>query len=102
MTEANEKLQDTLRPIKTAESILLPIPRETFEKLYLSPKHPWTASDLRKKVGNPTPIALMGFLIAATPNACIMMGWRGAGGDGGAIMYESVVPPWPAQKLTYH
>lgn len=92
MTEANEKLEDTLRPIRTAESVLLPIPRDTFEKLYLSPKHPSTASDLRKKVGNPTPIALMGFLIASTPNACIMMGWRGAGGGGGAIMYESVVP----------
>ncbi|KAF9894799.1 hypothetical protein FE257_004420 [Aspergillus nanangensis] len=83
---ANEKQDDRLRQIQTAESVLLPIPREAFEKLYLTPKHPSVAGDLRKQVGNPTPISLMGFLLAATPNACIMMGWRGAGGNGGAIL----------------
>jgi hypothetical protein len=75
-----------LRKIQTAESVLLPIPRDTFEKLYLSPKHPATSSSLSKKFGNPTPISLLGFLLAATPNAMIFMGWRGAGGHGGAIM----------------
>lgn len=75
-----------LRKIQTAESVLLPIPRDTFEKLYLSPKHPATSRSLSKKFGNPTPISLLGFLLAATPNAMIFMGWRGAGGHGGAIM----------------
>lgn len=70
----------------TAESVFLPISREAFEKLYLSPKNPRVQGDLRKKVGNPTPISLLGFLLASTPNACIMMGWRGAGGQGAAIM----------------
>ena len=82
----NDAQESTLRQIKTADSVLLPIPREAFEKLYLSPKHPSVSGELRKKLGNPTPVALMGFLIASIPNACIMMGWRGAGGQGGAIM----------------
>lgn len=84
--DANETQENTLHHIRTADSVLLPIPRDAFEKLYLSPKHPSVSGDLRKKLGNPTPIALMGFLIASIPNACIMMGWRGAGGQGGAIM----------------
>lgn len=78
---------ETLRKMQTAESVLLPIPRDTFEKLYLSPKHPSTSSKLSKNFGNPTPISLLGFLIASTPNSMMLMGWRGAGGMGGAIMY---------------
>ncbi|GES66280.1 plasma membrane ammonium transporter [Aspergillus terreus] len=81
-----EKHGEVLRPVKTADSVLVPIPREAFEKLYLTPKPPSVAGDLRKKLGNPTPISLMGFLLAETPNACILMGWRGAGGNGGAIL----------------
>ncbi|KAL2831541.1 GPR1/FUN34/yaaH family-domain-containing protein [Aspergillus cavernicola] len=81
-----DRSDDTLNRMKTAESVFLPISRETFEKLYLSPKHPSVAGDLRKKLGNPTPICLMGFLLASTPHSCIMMGWRGAGGNGGAIL----------------
>ncbi|OJJ04453.1 hypothetical protein ASPVEDRAFT_135211 [Aspergillus versicolor CBS 583.65] len=77
---------ETLNRMKTTESVFLPISRETFEKLYLSPKPPSVEGSLRKKLGNPTPICLMGFLLAATPNSCILMGWRGAGGNGGAIL----------------
>lgn len=85
----NEKQEtataEMLRRIQTAESVLLPIPRDAFEKLYLSPKIP-TAGNLQRTFGNPTPISLMGFLIAATPAAMLTMGWRGAGGNGGAIL----------------
>ncbi|KAF7586603.1 hypothetical protein BBP40_008630 [Aspergillus hancockii] len=77
---------NTLRPIRTAESVFVPVSRDAFEKLYLSPKHPSVKGDIRKKVGNPTPISLLGFVISATPNACITMGWRGAGGNGAAIL----------------
>lgn len=81
-------MEDTdLNRIQTTESVFLPISREAFEKLYLTPKNPHVTGDLRKKVGNPTPISLLGFLIASTSNACIMMGWRGSGGQGAAIVY---------------
>lgn len=85
----SEKNQSTtheaLRRIQTAESVLLPIPRDAFEKLYLTPKRP-AAGNLRNTFGNPTPIALLGFLLAATPNSMLTMGWRGSGGNGGAIL----------------
>lgn len=87
----NEKSDEPLRRIQTAESVFLPISREAFEKLYLNPKSPTVSGDLRKKLGNPTPISLLGFLLASTPNACIVMGWRGAGGNGAAIMYVDPV-----------
>lgn len=83
---------ETLNRMKTTESVFLPISRETFEKLYLSPKPPSVEGSLRKKLGNPTPICLMGFLLAATPNSCVLMGWRGAGGNGGAILYAAFEP----------
>lgn len=91
MSEINVKPEDTLCRTNTTESVLLPIPRDVFEKLYRNSKQPYTAGDLRKKLGNPTPVSLMGFLMASTPNACIVMGWRGAGGMGGAIMYAAFV-----------
>ncbi|KAJ5459137.1 hypothetical protein N7530_011081 [Penicillium desertorum] len=69
---------EMLRRYQTAESVMLPIPRDIFEKLYLSPKTP-NAGKLRSTFGNPTPISLMGFLLAATPTAMLTMGWRGAG-----------------------
>ena len=77
---------EMLRRYQTAESVLLPIPRDAFEKLYLNPKIP-TAGNLRRTFGNPTPVSLMGFLIAATPAAMQTMGWRGSGGHGGAILW---------------
>lgn len=79
---SDDSREETLRKIRTADSIA--IPRDVFEKLYLSPQQPATGH-LRKTFGNPTPVALVGFLLSATPNACALMGWRGAGGGGGAI-----------------
>ncbi|KAE8420030.1 GPR1/FUN34/yaaH family-domain-containing protein [Aspergillus pseudocaelatus] len=76
---------EMLRRIQTAESVLLPIPRDAFEKLYLNPKVP-TRGNLRRTFGNPTPISLMGFVLAATPAAMSTLGWRGSGGNGGAIL----------------
>ncbi|KAK5332313.1 hypothetical protein LTR98_011557, partial [Exophiala xenobiotica] len=35
---------------------------------------------------NPTPMPSMGFLIASMPLGCNLMGWRGSGGDGAAII----------------
>ncbi|KAH8592528.1 plasma membrane ammonium transporter [Bisporella sp. PMI_857] len=50
---------------------------EMFEKLYLSPKS-IESGDLRKTFGNPTPVAIIGFLIALTPISIELMGWREA------------------------
>ncbi|KAF2113382.1 GPR1/FUN34/YaaH-class plasma membrane protein [Lophiotrema nucula] len=73
--------ETALRKIRTAGSIS--ITPELFEKLYLSPQNK-VHGDLRRTVGNPTPIALIGFLLSLTPLSMDLMGWRGAGGNGAA------------------
>lgn len=54
---------------------------EQFERLYLSPMMHRQGS-LAKQVGNPTPLALGGFVITTTPLSCCLMAWRGATGNG--------------------
>ncbi|GKT45339.1 protein alcS [Colletotrichum spaethianum] len=73
--------EDALKRMKTAGSISMS--PELFEKLYLSPQNK-VKGDLRKTFGNPTPIAIVGFLLSLTPLSCDLMGWRGAGGSGAA------------------
>lgn len=68
-----------LQKIRTTGS--LSISPELFEKIYLSPQNR-VAGELRKTFGNPTPLALAGFLLSLTPLSCILMGWRGSGGSG--------------------
>ncbi|KAL8716200.1 MAG: hypothetical protein Q9220_000105 [cf. Caloplaca sp. 1 TL-2023] len=72
---------DPLTRLRTAGSVN--ISPEMFEKLYLSPENR-VKGELRKTFGNPTPIALVGFLLSLTPLSCDLMGWRGAGGNGAA------------------
>ncbi|PSK33943.1 Protein alcS [Elsinoe australis] len=72
-----------LNRIRTAGSIS--ISPELFEKIYLSPQNK-VSGELRKTFANPTPIALVGFLLALTPLSCMLMGWRGSGGAGAANM----------------
>ncbi|VZI06824.1 unnamed protein product [Fusarium fujikuroi] len=54
---------------------------ELFEQLYLAP-HSRVKGDLRQKLGNPTPLALGGFLLCTTPASMALLGWRGSGGFG--------------------
>jgi len=68
---------DALHRIRTAGSIS--ISPELFEKLYLSPENK-VKGDLRKTFGNPTPLAIIGFLIALFPLSMQLMDWRGTGG----------------------
>jgi len=70
-----------LKRIRTAGSIS--ISPELFEKIYLSPQNV-VKGDLRKTFGNPTPVALLGFLLSLSPLSCDLMGWRGSGGNGAA------------------
>lgn len=58
---------------------------ELFEKMYLSPQNT-VKGDLRSTFGNPTPLALLGFLLSLSPLSCELMGWRGAGGNGVATV----------------
>ncbi|OCL03202.1 GPR1/FUN34/YaaH-class plasma membrane protein [Glonium stellatum] len=78
---ANHDSDDALKRIQTAGSIS--ISPELFEKLYLTPQNR-VHGDLRKTFGNPTPLALIGFLLCLSPLSCDLMGWRGAGGNGAA------------------
>ncbi|RMD44087.1 hypothetical protein DV735_g944, partial [Chaetothyriales sp. CBS 134920] len=70
-----------LSRLRTAGS--LTISPELFEKIYLSPKNQ-VSNNLRSTLANPTPLALIGFLLALSPLSNILMGWRGAGGLGAA------------------
>ncbi|KAK5163687.1 hypothetical protein LTR04_002309 [Oleoguttula sp. CCFEE 6159] len=79
--DGNMDSDQALRRIRTAGSIS--ISPELFEKIYLSPQNK-VSGDLRKTFGNPTPLALVGFLLSLSPLSCDLMGWRGAGGSGAA------------------
>lgn len=70
-----------LKRLRTAGS--LSISPELFEKIYLSPKNQ-VSNNIRSTFGNPTPLALGGFLLSLTPLSNVLMGWRGAGGLGAA------------------
>ncbi|PTU21808.1 hypothetical protein P175DRAFT_0508722 [Aspergillus ochraceoroseus IBT 24754] len=76
-----ETRSSAIHRIRTAGNVS--ISPELFEKLYLNPKIP-VAGNLRQVLGNPTPIAITGFVISLTPLSCDLMGWRGAGGNGAA------------------
>ncbi|KAJ6100349.1 hypothetical protein N7467_001884 [Penicillium canescens] len=72
---------DALQQIRTAGSVQ--IPTELFEQLYLSPETN-VKGRLRQTFGNPTPVALGGFLVCATSHSMTLLGWQGASGLGGA------------------
>ncbi|KAM3523523.1 hypothetical protein NHJ13051_005029 [Beauveria bassiana] len=61
------------------------ITNEMFEKLYLNTANR-VKGNLVQTFANPTPLPLLGFLIASTPLSCALMGWRGAGGGGAATI----------------
>jgi hypothetical protein len=61
-----------LKRIQTSGSIS--ISPELFEKIYLSPQNA-VKGELRKTFGNPTPLAIVGFLLSLTPLSCDLMGW---------------------------
>jgi len=70
-----------LRRLRTAGS--LTISPELFEKIYLSPKNQ-VSNNIRSTFGNPTPLALCGFLLSLTPLSNVLLGWRKSGGQGAA------------------
>ncbi|KAF4448981.1 hypothetical protein F53441_7631 [Fusarium austroafricanum] len=76
---SNEHRDDVLGKTQTTGSISMS--PELFEQLYLAP-HSRVKGDLRLKFGNPTPLALGGFLLCTTPASMALLGWGGAGGFG--------------------
>ncbi|KAK8255571.1 hypothetical protein HDK77DRAFT_38423 [Phyllosticta capitalensis] len=98
---AHTDTDHALNKIRTAGSIS--ISPELFEKIYLSPKTQ-VKGELRRTFGNPTPVSLIGFLLALTPLSCILMGWRGASGAsanvgayyfcGGVLMILGAIGEW--------
>ncbi|KAI9701415.1 MAG: hypothetical protein M1820_006506 [Bogoriella megaspora] len=80
-TDFQDHAEQALQRVKTSGSIT--IDPELFERLYLNPEVK-VKGQLRRTFANPTPLALCGFLLATTPFACDMMGWRGSGGNGAA------------------
>ncbi|KAF2158495.1 hypothetical protein M409DRAFT_30995 [Zasmidium cellare ATCC 36951] len=81
---ARDMAAETLERIRTTNSIITITP-EQFEKLYLQPQGQ-VKGDLRKTFGNPTPLALGGFVMGLTPLSCQLMGWRGSGQLGTATI----------------
>ncbi|KAA6406811.1 MAG: hypothetical protein FRX48_09535 [Lasallia pustulata] len=84
---ADESSDNAFRRIRTAHSVS--ISPELFEKMYLNPQKE-VKGDLRKTFGNPTPLALIGFLLTVTPISMEMMGWRGAATGSGIVGAASV------------
>ncbi|KAL1874885.1 hypothetical protein Daus18300_003426 [Diaporthe australafricana] len=74
-----EDIGATLQQARTNGAVS--ISAELFEKLYLAPKTD-VSGQLRRTFGNPTPIGLVGFLLALTPLSCDLMQWRGAASSG--------------------
>lgn len=73
----------TLQQVRTAGSVT--ITPEMFERMYLAPENK-VSGDLRRIVGNPTPLGLGGFLIAYCPIIFSILGWRGYTGLGAATV----------------
>ncbi|KAJ5528378.1 hypothetical protein N7513_012537 [Penicillium frequentans] len=71
-------------PALTQVPTSITLSAEQFERLYLSPMM-HRQPTLAKNLGNPTPLGIGAFVLTATPLACCLMGWRGAGGGGAAF-----------------
>ncbi|KAI1846881.1 hypothetical protein JX265_004851 [Neoarthrinium moseri] len=102
LTDLEAGGNDGLRQLRSVQSVSMS--PELFEKLYLSPPTK-AAGNLRRTFGNPTPMALVGFLLSLMPLSCDLMGWRGAGDFGvatiavyffmgGLLMFLSGVLEW--------
>lgn len=79
---ASEQMPN-LQQVRTEGSITLT--PEMFERMYLAPQNK-VSGDLRRIIGNPTPLGLGGFLIAYCPIIFSLLGWRGFTGNGAATV----------------
>ncbi|ODV88506.1 hypothetical protein CANCADRAFT_3147 [Tortispora caseinolytica NRRL Y-17796] len=77
----SDKDAQELRAINTAHTL----PPEVFERLYYQPK-PNNDSSLRHKLGVPTGLAILLYTLNFFYISFFLMGWRGAGGGGAAMV----------------
>jgi len=61
------------RPI--AKQLSIQLTNEQFERLYLTPGGQSSKGDLAKRLGNPTALGIISFLLCLTPVSCFLMGF---------------------------
>ena len=69
------------RPFEEAGVISIPV--DMFDRMF-SRAYNQETKPVQHKYANPTPLAIVGFLISCSPLSCDLMGWRGAGEHGAA------------------
>ena len=87
--EVNGNVSNMDEQLRQVMSSTMTISPDIFEKLYLQPKGQ-VKGDLRKTFGNPTPLALIGFVVGLMPLSIQLMGWRGSGGGAIATTTDSI------------
>lgn len=65
---------------------MVSIPADMFDRMFLKSQDIASGKSTHRQFGNPTPLSVVGFLLALSPLSCDLMGWRGAGGNGAASM----------------
>lgn len=70
------------------------MPAAMFDRMFLHAQTQEAAATAKPKPADPTPLAIVGFLLSLSPLSCDLMGWRGAGGNGAASVY-ALSPPTP-------
>lgn len=65
---------------------MVSIPADMFDRMFLKSQENDAGKNAHRQFANPTPLSVVGFLLALSPLSCDLMGWRGAGGNGAASM----------------
>lgn len=71
------------------DASMVSIPADMFDRMFLKSQEQDASKNTHRQFANPTPISVVGYLLALSPLSCDLMGWRGAGGNGAASMYVS-------------
>lgn len=71
------------------DASMVTVPADMFDRMFLRAQDQQAtaaAQSAHRQFANPTPLSVVGFLLALSPLSCDLMGWRGAGGNGAASM----------------
>ncbi|ETI28496.1 hypothetical protein G647_00945 [Cladophialophora carrionii CBS 160.54] len=76
-------------PPKFEDATMVSIPADMFDRMFLRAQDQakpdvGNSGSHHRQFANPTPLSVVGFLLALSPLSCDLMGWRGAGGNGAA------------------